>query len=73
MARSRRKLRVDLSEELVDALRELADQHDSSLTDELKKAIQDRKYFADKLSDGNEVVLEREAGAQKVRTLVDLR
>lgn len=71
---AKRKLTVNLSEELVDVLKELADRNDTTMTEELKKAIQDRKYFADKIRAGNDVILEREVGDEKVeRTLVDLR
>lgn len=71
---AKRKLTVNLSEELVDVLKELADRNDTTMTEELKKAIQDRKYFADKIRAGNYVILERETGeSQAERTLVDLR
>lgn len=71
---ARRRLTVNLSEELVDVLKELADRNDTTMTEELKKAIQDRKYFADKIRAGNDVILERDAGDHVVeRTLVDLR
>lgn len=73
MARPKHKLTVNLSEDLVGVLRELADRNDSTMTDEIKKAIQDRKYFADKLAAGNDVVLERNEDDTLVRTLVDLR
>ena len=71
---AKRKLTVNLSEELVDVLKDLADRNDTTMTEELKKAIQDRKYFADKIRAGNDVILEREVGDEGVqRTLVDLR
>lgn len=70
---ARRKLTVNLSEELVDVLKELAERNDTTMTDELKKAIQDRKYFADKVRAGNDVILEREVDEKVERTLVDLR
>lgn len=70
----RRKLTVNLSGELVEVLRELAERNGSTMTDEIKKAIQDRKYFADKIRAGNEVVLERELDDKTMeRTWVDLR
>lgn len=71
---AKRKLTVNLSEELVDILRQLAARNDTTMTEELRKAIQDRKYFADKIDAGNEVVLEKETTDDRVeRTLVDLR
>jgi len=71
---AKRKLTVNLSEELVDVLKDLADRNDTTMTEELKKAIQDRKYFADKIRAGNDVILEREIDNERVeRTLVDLR
>lgn len=75
MAHVKKKLTVNVSEELVEMLRELAERNGSTMTEEIKKAIQDRKYFADKIAAGNEVLLEREVeGSDAVeRTLVDLR
>lgn len=74
LSRSKKKLTVNLSEELVAVLRELADRNGSSMTEEIKKAIQDRAYFADKIADGNEVVLESDStDGTRQRTLVDLR
>ena len=73
MPRPKHKLTVNLSEDLVQVLRELAERNDSTMTDEIKKAIQDRKYFADKIAAGNEVVLEHAENDALVRTLVDLR
>jgi predicted transcriptional regulator len=69
---SKQKLTVNLSSQLVEVLRELAEKHGNTLTDELKKAIEDRKYFSDKIEAGNEVVLLNEA-TPNVRTVVDLR
>lgn len=69
-----KKLTVNLTEDVLDLLRELAERNGSSMTQELKKAIADRKYFADKIDAGNEVVLEREdKDGETTRTLVDLR
>lgn len=69
-----KKLTVNLTEDVLDLLRELAERNGSSMTQELKKAIADRKYFADKIDAGNEVVLEREdKDGGTTRTLVDLR
>lgn len=75
MARAKKKLTVNVSEELVEMLRDLADRNGSTMTEEIKKAIQDRKYFADKIAAGNDVVLEREveSSGRVERTLVDLR
>lgn len=72
--RSKQKLTVNLSSEIVDILKELADRNGTTMTDEIKKAIADRKYFLDKIDAGNEVLLEREERDDTVtRTLVDLR
>ncbi len=69
-----KKLTVNLTEDVLELLRELAERNGSSMTQELKKAIADRKYFADKIDAGNEVVLEREGeDGGRTRTLVDLR
>lgn len=55
---TKKKLTVNLSEELVDVLRNLADQNDSSMTEELKKAISDRKFFSERKAAGSRIVLE---------------
>lgn len=54
---AKRKLTVNISEELVDVLQDLAKRNDSNMTEELKKAIRDRKYFTDKIDEGREVHL----------------
>lgn len=45
---ARRRLTVNLTDELVAALQDLADRHDTTVTEELRKAIQDRAYFVEK-------------------------
>lgn len=71
MARDASKLTIRLSPEIVTVLRELADRSDTSMTDVIKKAIADRKYFDDKVREGNEVVLQKPG--ETTRTIVDLR
>jgi predicted transcriptional regulator len=69
MATDKRKLTVSLSSEIVDVLRDLADTNDSTMTEELKKAISDRKFFSDRKAEGNRIVLEHE----NQRTFVEFR
>lgn len=69
---AKQKLTVNLSPQLVEVLRELAEKHGNTLTDELKRAIEDRKFFSDKLAAGNEVVLENQE-TPGVKTIVNLR
>lgn len=69
---TRQKLTVNLSPQLVEVLRELADKHGNTLTDELKRAIEDRKFFSDKIEAGDEVVLMND-DTPDVRTIVNLR
>jgi hypothetical protein len=68
----KQKLTVNLSPQLVEVLRDLASKHGNTLTDELKRAIEDRKFFSDKVEAGNEVVLEN-AENPGVKTIVNLR
>lgn len=68
-----KKLTVNITEDVLDLLRELAERSGNSMTQELKKAIADRAYFADKVDSGNEVVLEKQEDGTLRRTLVDLR
>lgn len=69
---TKQKLTVNLSPQLVDVLRELAEKHGNTLTDELKRAIEDRKFFSDKIADGNEVAL-LNPQTPDTRTIVNLR
>jgi hypothetical protein len=69
MAIEKKKLTVNLSSEIVDVLRDLADSNHSSMTEELKKAISDRKFFSDKKAEGNKIVLEQD----DQRTYVEFR
>ncbi|WP_420368558.1 hypothetical protein [Curtobacterium sp. L1-20] len=71
MARDSSKLTIRLSPEVVSVLRDLADSSGSSMTDVVKKAISDRKYFSDKLEEGNEIILQKPG--ESTRTIVDLR
>jgi len=69
MANETKKLTVNLSSEIVDVLKELAGANHSSMTEELKKAISDRKFFSDKRAEGNRIVLEQD----DQRTYVEFR
>lgn len=72
---AKKRLTVNLTDELVEALRDLAERNDTTVTDELRRAIQDRKYFADRVRQGAEVYLEqdRDGDGVKERTEVVLR
>jgi hypothetical protein len=50
-----KKLTVNLSPALVEVLKELAADDETTMTDALKKAIEQRKYLLDKVRDGNEI------------------
>lgn len=69
MAADKKKLTVNLSSEIVDVLKELAGANHSSMTEELKKAISDRKFFSDKQAEGNKIVLEHD----DQRTYIEFR
>lgn len=72
---ARKRMTVNLTDELVDALRALAEINDTTVTDELRKAIQDRSYFVEKVRDGNDLILEKDVDGDgvKERTNVVLR
>lgn len=72
---ARRRLTVNLTDELVAALQDLADRHDTTVTEELRKAIQDRAYFVEKVRQGAAVILEQDKDGDGVdeRTEVVLR
>ncbi|MDR1426843.1 MAG: hypothetical protein LBJ08_03690 [Bifidobacteriaceae bacterium] len=65
----KKKLTVNLSDDVLEMLRDLAARNGTSLTDELRKAIADRAYFQKKIDDGNEVALLKDDQV----TLMDLR
>lgn len=69
----KKKLTVNLSEDVLDLLRDLAERSGNSLTEELKKAIADRAFITSKIDEGNDVVLEKRGDDDTVRTLVDFR
>lgn len=52
-----KKLTVNLSPALVDVLKQMAAEDNTTMTEALKKAIEQRKYFLDKVEEGNEVGL----------------
>ncbi|BBZ80028.1 hypothetical protein MANY_53650 [Mycolicibacterium anyangense] len=57
MATERKKLTVNLSPALVEVLKEMAEEDGTTMTESLKRAIEQRKYFLDKVKEGNEVGL----------------
>jgi predicted transcriptional regulator len=69
MAGDKKKLTVSLSSEIVDVLRDLASSNDSTMTEELKRAISDRKFFSDRKAEGSRILLENDAE----RTYVEFR
>lgn len=46
-----------LSGEIVAVLNEMADYNDTSLTEELRAAISDRKFFSEKVAEGHEIFI----------------
>jgi predicted transcriptional regulator len=69
---SKKKLTVNLSSDIVDVLKSLAETNNSTMTDELKRAISDRKFFADQTAAGSKIILEN-AEEPNIRTIVELR
>lgn len=68
----RKKLTVNLSSDIVDVLREMADRNGSSMTEELRNAISDRKFFIEQKAQGKRIVLEQ-ADTGDDRTIVEFR
>jgi predicted transcriptional regulator len=52
---AKQKLTVNLTDEVLAVLKDLARQGDRSLTEELRLAIADRKFFADQVREGNTI------------------
>jgi hypothetical protein len=69
---TKKKLTVNLSPEIVEVLRQLAERDGTTMTEELKKAIAQRKYFLDKVDAGNEIQLVKEEDNHTTTTLVEL-
>lgn len=68
----RKKLTVNLSEEIVDILKDMAKRNQSSMTEELRNAISDRKFFIEQKEAGKKIVLEGpDSGGD--RTIVEFR
>jgi hypothetical protein len=65
----RKKLTVNLSAEIVDVLKEMAERNHSSMTEELRNAISDRKFFIEQKNAGKKIVLEDD----DERTIVEFR
>ncbi len=72
---AKKKLTVNLSEEVVDILGQLSERNGSTMTEEIRKSIADRKYFADKIDAGSDVILEQPSADRTTvsRISVDLR
>lgn len=68
----RKKLTVNLSAEIVDVLKEMADRNRSSMTEELRNAISDRKFFIDQKAAGKRIILEG-SDEDNDRTIVEFR
>lgn len=68
----RKKLTVNLSAEIVDVLKEMADRNRSSMTEELRNAISDRKFFIDQKAAGKRIILEG-SDEDSDRTIVEFR
>lgn len=58
MAPKHTKLTVNLTEEIVDVLRELAQRDGTTMTEILRRAIAVQKYLADEQADGKKVIIE---------------
>lgn len=69
----RKKLTVNLSSEIVDVLKNMADRNGSSMTEELRNAISDRKFFIEQKDAGKRIVLEGSEGDGGDRTIVEFR
>ena len=60
MAVPKRKLTVNLGEDVLDLLQDLADRNGTTLTEELRRAISDRQFMLERIGEGDAVYLERE-------------
>ena len=60
MASDKKKLTVNLSSEIVEDLKQLADDNRTSVTEELRRAIADRKFFTERHKKGDSIILENE-------------
>ena len=69
MTSDKKKLTVNLSAEIVDDLRQLADDNRTSLTEELRRAIADRKFFTERRKKGDSIILENEK-EPNIKTIV---
>jgi len=58
MASKQTKLTVNLSEEVVDILRDLARRDGTTMTEVLKRAIAVQKYLADEQANGKNIVIQ---------------
>lgn len=69
MSKKSSRLTVNLSEELVESLREMADRSGTTMTDVLKRAIEVQRYLEKQQDDGKNVLLE-DPESNTVRELV---
>ncbi len=59
------KLTVSLSEQVVDALKELADEQGTSVTEQLRRAVALQKWVSDTRSQGGRVLVEDPTGGTR--------
>ncbi|GAB1516803.1 ribbon-helix-helix protein, CopG family [Actinophytocola sp. KF-1] len=57
-SKSTTKLTVNLSQEVVDILRDLADREGTTMTEVLRRAIAVQKYLADEQDEGKNILIE---------------
>jgi hypothetical protein len=66
----KQRVTVNLAPEIVAVLRDLAKENGTTMTEEIRRAISDRKFFADEQAHGKKIILE---GGDDERTLVEFR
>jgi len=62
------RLSVNLSSEVADALRWIADQHGSTITEAVRRCVSTQKYVEEALQNGSKILVEEPGGS--VRELV---
>jgi predicted transcriptional regulator len=62
MARPVVKLSVNLSQEVVDVIRELAERRDTTMTEVLRRSIGTQKYLQDAVDKGGKILIEDRRG-----------
>ena len=66
------RLSVNLSKEVADALRKIADRHQTSITEAIRRAISTQTYIEDAASRGATILI-KEPGDAPMRELVFVR